>query len=118
MKLLLDENVDARLADVLAGQGHDATAIARDYPHALDDSAVLQIARNEERLLLTNDRDFGGLVFRQGQGHHGIVFFRLSTTDLPTLTTRLTAVLTAYAEQLDQFLVVTDQRVRVRSGEA
>ena len=39
---------------------------------------------------------------------------RLSTTFIQQRIARLDAVLDHYGDQLDQFLVVTDQRVRVR----
>jgi hypothetical protein len=47
MKFLLDENVDLRLAAQLRSLGHDVTAIAKDYPHALSDEDVLTPAGRE-----------------------------------------------------------------------
>lgn len=64
MKFLVDESADARLAGHLKTLGHDATTVARDYSPSLEDSDVLAIARREDRILITNDRDFGELVFR------------------------------------------------------
>ena len=55
MRFLLDENIDVRLADFLTQLGHDATAIARDYPASLDDTNVLAIAVREQRILITSD---------------------------------------------------------------
>ncbi len=116
MKFLLDENADIRLAPWLRSQGHDVTVVAHDYPYGLADGDVLSAAHREQRILITNDRDFGALIVREGHAHAGVVYFRLSTVDLPTLTLRLTAVLTDYADQFHEFLVVTDERVRVRRG--
>src|SRR5947209_2070261 len=65
MRFLLDENMEFRVATALRAWGHDVTAIAYDYPHALEDLEVLSLARTERRILLTNDRDFGELIFRQ-----------------------------------------------------
>ncbi len=64
MKFLLDESADFPLASFLKQLGHDVTAIAHDYPHALKDREVLSIAREEQRILIANDRDFGELIFR------------------------------------------------------
>jgi len=61
MKFLADESVGVRLADWLTSPGHDATAIARDYPRSLPDADMLTIAACERRVLLTNDTDFGEL---------------------------------------------------------
>lgn len=114
MKFLLDESADSRLAPYLTGLGHDVETVAGDYTTALDDREVLAIARAEGRILITNDRDFGELVFRFQQPHAGVIFFRLSTTRLAAKIERLTYVLTHYADQLDEFLVVTPARVRIR----
>src|SRR3954452_5317589 len=72
MKLLLDENVDARLKEYLTNQGHDVTRIGTEHPARLSDRGVLSIAQNEGRVLITNDLDFGGLVFRLRQPHQGV----------------------------------------------
>jgi predicted nuclease of predicted toxin-antitoxin system len=63
MRFLLDESADARLAPCLRGLGHDVTRLTVDYPAGLPDPRVLAIAAAEGRVLLTNDRDFGELVF-------------------------------------------------------
>lgn len=114
MRFLLDESADFPLADVLEELGHDVTAIAHDHPHALKDHEVLSIARDERRILITNDRDFGELIFRQRLDHAGVILFRLGDEDLPTKAAWLRRVLARYADRLDHFLVVTERGVRVR----
>ena len=90
MKFLLDENVDYRLVSFLQHRHHDVTAIARDYPVGLSDEAVLEIAYNEQRILITNDRgDFGNLIFRYHLPHSGIILFRLKDEALPFVQSRL-----------------------------
>ncbi len=118
MRFLLDESADARLAAHLRSRGHDVTVIAQDYPHALADPDVLAIAHREGRILITNDRDFGELVVRGRRPHAGVILFRLTAIDLPSKIERLTEVLDRHAEQLDQFLVVSDERIRVRPPES
>ena len=114
MKFLLDESADARLADYLSHVGHDVTTIARDHTPSIQDTEVLAIAHRTSRILITNDKDFGDLVFARRQPHAGVVLFRLITTDLSVKIARLDHVLAHYADQLDQFLVVSLRNVRVR----
>jgi predicted nuclease of predicted toxin-antitoxin system len=115
MRFLLDQSTDARLVQFLRERGHDATRIASDYPAGLTDRAVLTLAHAEQRILITDDRDFGELVFRLQQPHAGVIFLRLGEeADLATKIARLDCVLTHYADRLDQFLVVTPHRVRIR----
>lgn len=114
MKFLLDESADQRLIDFLAERGHDVTAIARDYPNALPDRQVLSLARRERRVLITNDLDFGDLIVRERLAHRGVILFRLRNTSLAGKQRRLEFVLANYQDRLDEFLTVTDDRVRSR----
>jgi len=77
MKFLLDENVDLPLGDYLNARGYDVTAVALDYTRSIEDHEVLEIARAEDRILITNDKDFGELIYRQQLEHTGVILFRL-----------------------------------------
>ena len=77
MKFLFDQSADFRLITHLRRLGHDVTAVSRNYPHSLADEDVLAIARQERRILIVADRDFGELIFNQGFTHAGVLFFRL-----------------------------------------
>ncbi len=114
MKFLLDESPDFPLSVVLTNLNHDVTAIAREYPQSLKDIEVLAIAQREGRILITNDRDFGELIFRRQLPHSGVILFRLGSEDIPTKATWLKHVLDHYAEHLRDFIVVTERGVRVR----
>lgn len=114
MRFLLDESADYPLADFLRQQGHDVTAIAHDYPHALGDSEVLAIAVNEERIIITNDLDFGELIVRRRLRHRGVILFRLGDEDLPTKIQWLQYVLSNYPEDLHELIVIAEEKVRIR----
>src|SRR4051812_45881700 len=77
MKFLLDENVDARLKTHLTQLRHDVTRVGLDYPRGLPDRDVLSTAQAEGRVLITNDLDFGELVFRLRLPHQGVILLRL-----------------------------------------
>ena len=116
MKFLLDESADFPLATHLKDLGHDVTAIAHDYPHALKDHEVLAIAQRERRILIANDTDFGELIFRQNLPHIGVILFRLGQEALEAKKRWLDFALVNYAERLDQFIdsaLLEVNRVRV-----
>jgi predicted nuclease of predicted toxin-antitoxin system len=115
MRFLLDENAPLRLTGHLRSLGHDVRSIAQDYQTALDDRVVLQIACRERRILITGDRDFGGLIIRQHLPHAGVLYFRLRSTQLPTWIARLEVVLRDYADRLHLYVVVTEGDVRLRT---
>ena len=75
MKFLFDQSADFRLISHLRELGHDVSAISRHYPHGLADEDVLAIARDEQRILMVADRDFGELIFQQGLAHAGLIFW-------------------------------------------
>ncbi len=77
MRFLLDENADLPLGDFLKQLGHDVTSIAKDYTRSIDDEDVLSIAIRERRIVITNDKDFGALVYQRHLAHSGIILFRL-----------------------------------------
>jgi predicted nuclease of predicted toxin-antitoxin system len=63
-RLLLNENVPLPSVKRLRGAGWDVLAIAESHA-SIDDAAVMRLARESARWLITFDRDYGELVFRQ-----------------------------------------------------
>jgi predicted nuclease of predicted toxin-antitoxin system len=99
MRFLLDENVDARLKQDLKAQGHDVLRVGSDFQAGLPDIAVLTIAQRQSRVLITNDRDFGELVFRQREPHQGVILLRLGTyAPLELIVERMQYVLSRHAD--------------------
>lgn len=74
---------------------------------------MLGLARRQQRILITNDLDFGALIVREGLPHRGVILFRLRSTNLATKQSRLAELLAKYSDRLDSFLTVTAARVRV-----
>lgn len=108
MKFLLDESAEYRIAHALRVRGHDVTAIAHDYPRALPDIEVLAIAVAEQRILITNDRDFGELIVRQKLPHTGVIYSRLElAAPVEEKIAVLQRLLSSHQHHLNQFLVVT-----------
>ncbi len=75
MLFLADESCDFAVVRALRGAGHDALAVADVSPRA-DDEQVLELARQEQRILLTEDKDFGRLVYADQQATGGVILIR------------------------------------------
>ncbi len=84
----------------------------------MDDDAVIRRAHLENRILITNDKDFGEKVYREQIPHSGVVLLRLKDERSASKIEAIRSLLGSYAESLPgQFLVVTETRVRVaRNG--
>ena len=115
MKFLFDQSADFRLIAPLRERGHDVLAVSRDFPAGLADEDVLAIARQEQRILVVADRDFGELIFHQGLAHAGILFFRLPGATLDTKIEHLEEVLGKHTPELarGEFLVVSPGQIRI-----
>jgi hypothetical protein len=66
-------------------------------------------AADENRLLLTEDKDFGELVFRRGQAVPGLVLLRIEPEHLPLKWERLNAAIGYFGQGLFGRFVVIDQ---------
>ena len=62
------------LRTMLIEQGHDVVSATEKHPGATDE-ALLALAYEEQRVLVTEDKDFGELVFLRGLPHPSIVRF-------------------------------------------
>jgi predicted nuclease of predicted toxin-antitoxin system len=114
MRFLVDESTGAAVVEYLRRNDHDTLAVAEAMPQA-DDRDVITRAASEERVLITNDKDFGELVFRSGWAHHGVLLLRLHDESPSTRLNVIKSVLERYADKLTgQFVVATEDSVRVR----
>jgi predicted nuclease of predicted toxin-antitoxin system len=78
VRFLADENFPLPSIRLLDAAGHDVAAVSLDSPQVPDDT-VLERAFREGRILLTFDKDYGGLLYLRGaQPPEGIVYFRFA----------------------------------------
>jgi predicted nuclease of predicted toxin-antitoxin system len=115
MRLLADECVDAGLVSVLQNAGHDVSYVA-ETAAGLTDAEVLRLARDESRLFLTEDKDFGELIFRFRLAVPGLVLLRIDPTRVALKGKRLEALISQLGERLfGRYVVVTETRARSRA---
>lgn len=77
MNLVADESVDFTIVLFLRGNGLNIYSIAEQEPSIADED-VLDMSVKLHAVLITEDKDFGELVFRLRLPHRGIVLLRLS----------------------------------------
>src|SRR5262249_8240281 len=96
-------------------EGHDVVWIRTDAPGSKDPD-ILQRAVNENRILLTFDKDFGDLAFRFGlPATCGVVLFRLQANSSAALAVMVVAAIRSRTDLADNFSVVDPVRICVRS---
>lgn len=115
MILLADEGVDQPIVEHLRGHGHQVTAIAELAP-SLPDDEVLRMANDQHALLLTQDRDFGELVFRLRRAAHGVLPIRLHGVAPAHNVARVSAAVGTNGKALvGQFSVLSRRSLRIRA---
>src|SRR4051812_23849930 len=78
MKLPANENFPLKSVNYLKNKNFDIKAIGVDNPN-IKDSAVMEIAIQEERAILTFDRDYGELIFKHNyKPEKGVIYLRLN----------------------------------------
>jgi predicted nuclease of predicted toxin-antitoxin system len=81
----------------------------------LSDTDVIAFASRERRLLLTEDKDFGDLVFRRGLPVPGVVLMRIDPENAAIKSARLSAAIERYGEGLlGRYTVIEEGRFRSR----
>jgi len=115
MRFLADQDVYAATVRFLREGGHDVVTAFQEGMAQAGDVQLLRSAHERRRILISRDRDFGGLVFVGGQGA-GVVYLRLAPATQESVHKELERVLNLYTEAqlLDGFVVVEPGRHRFR----
>ena len=114
MKFLADECCDTGLVASLRDEGHDVLYIFEEKP-GVSDEEVLMDGYNEGRILLTEDKDFGELVYRFKKPSKGIVLIRIDVEERHLKWDLLKKLIDRYGERLPgNFVVVEVQKYRFR----
>ena len=114
MNFVADESTDQQIVNRLRKDGHDVLPIAETSPGVLDDE-VLNTANREAAILLTADKDFGELVFRQGRVSNGVILVRLAGLRQEEKAEIVASAVKKLGTQLRRcFAVVSPGMVRIR----
>jgi predicted nuclease of predicted toxin-antitoxin system len=115
MNLLADESVDRQIVERLRQDAHDVVYVAELEP-GISDETVLQRANDRGALLLTEDKDFGELTFRQKLIHHGVVLIRLSGLSNQTKARLVADALNERGTTfVNAFSVISPGMIRIRT---
>jgi predicted nuclease of predicted toxin-antitoxin system len=116
MKFLADMGISPRTVNWLKTAGYDAVHLVEEGLKRLADDEILVKARDEGRILLTVDLDFGYLLAVSGEQLPSLILFRLGNESYEIIHERLAEVLSRCREDLaaGAIISVTDEAFRVR----
>ena len=115
MKWLADENIPRGAIAFLRQRGEDVAAIAESNP-GIPDAQVIGFACDQQRILLSFDRDHGDLIFRRVlTPPRAVVYLRLYPPNPEALEQILAGLITLGEKVLDgQFTVISQDNLRQR----
>jgi len=112
MRFLVDECTGPGVAAWLRSEGHGVFSVF-DEAQGIADEIVLTKAFSENWILITNDKDFGEMIFRERRQHHGIILLRLSDERSANKISVLKHLIENYSDKLpEQFVTATETNVR------
>ena len=114
MNLVCDEGVERPIVEYLREQGHHILYIA-ELDRGISDQRVLTRAAELNAPLVTNDKDFGELVFRQQLTSTGVILLRLAGLSNTAKSTTVAAAIREHeAELAGSFTVIAPGHIRIR----
>jgi predicted nuclease of predicted toxin-antitoxin system len=116
VNLVADESVDRGIVEALRAHGFSVAYIAEMAP-SISDELVLELAKRQSALLLTSDKDFGELVYRQQRTHNGVLLLRLEGLSGVQKAEHVLSVFQDRRQQMvGAFSVLVPGRVRIRTS--
>lgn len=117
MRFLADVGVSRSTAEALRKLGHETTHLREEGLQRLPDDQILEMARGENRIVLTFDLDFGDLLAAGGHRLPSVIIFRLHDQTPASVNPKLFSLLAEREEELKAgaIVIVEDRRYRLRS---
>ena len=113
MRFLADESCDFAVVRALRSAGQDVVAVADISPRA-EDAQILHLASQQQRVVITEDKDFGQLVFAFGKNTQGVIFLRYPSSVRLKIAQEVVHLVKGYGEKLTgRFTVVQPGRIRI-----
>lgn len=115
MRFLADENIPLKAIHLLRKNGYDVKSIVEEAPR-LSDRDVLELAEEEDRILITFDKDFGELAYRSElSASSGIILFRIPMRSADYISSMIVDVIESRSDWPGNFVVVEPGRLRIRA---
>lgn len=114
MRFLVDESTGVKVSFFLTSQGFDSISATEKFL-GFDDLDLLKIAEIEKRIVITNDKDFGELIFYQKLNSFGVILLRLKNESASNKIKLIDVLLKNYPDKISgNFVVISEDAIRIR----
>jgi predicted nuclease of predicted toxin-antitoxin system len=112
--IVADESVDFRIVSLLREKGISVYSIMENQA-SISDKEVLEEALKRNALLITEDKDFGELVFRFQLPHCGILLIRMeeAQTKIEEVTN---SIIKYHSDMIGKFSVIDQSKLRIKQS--
>lgn len=113
MKFIIDECVGHKVASWLQAKGYDTISVIAEM-NGQPDIAILSRAIHENRIIITQDKDFGELIFKHSNNHTGIILLRLIDQQSAHKIRILEEIFTKHVQQIyGSFIIAKSNSIRI-----
>ena len=115
MKILADEGLNGNIVRALREEGYQVTWVKEAYIGAVDEDIIV-LARQNNQVLITEDKDFGEWVFAHQISGLTIILLRYTKDDYDAILTFLQSTLGSIEKnKINEFITINKNKVRRRS---
>ena len=112
MRFIVDECTGQKVAKWLEEEGHDVYSVY-DQSRGVSDEMIIELANANNRILITNDKDFGEKIFKEKYPHKGVIFLRIQDERSGNKIQILRSLFQQFSDRLsNNFVVVTEDKIR------
>jgi len=116
VRFLADESCDFAVVRALRAAKHDVVAVS-EVLSGVEDEAVIGLAVREERILTTEDKDFGRLVYASLRESSGVILIRYPANARSAMTQDIIDLIKKKKEELiGSFVVASPGLIRFSPG--
>ncbi|HCY75947.1 MAG: DUF5615 family PIN-like protein [Ignavibacterium sp.] len=118
MQFIADENIAEPMITALRELQIDVLSISELMP-GCSDSEVLSIANKNNSIIITSDKDFGEIIFRQQKIVKGVILFRLHGLSIQEKIKIVKNFFVNHLNSLTEtniFVVITENNIRIRKS--
>lgn len=116
LKFLVDENIGQSTIRYLKEKGYDVVVAAERELSGREDHFLLEYAFRENRVIVTNDKDFGYLVYHRNLPARGVILFRFFQESPSLKIAALDTIISkGFSQVLNHFIVASEEKIRSRA---
>jgi predicted nuclease of predicted toxin-antitoxin system len=116
LRFIADIHISPITVRALCSAGYDAIRVTEVLPATASDAEILEFARHNNRIVVTQDLDFSALVALNGYDRPSLITLRLTSAQPDEVSVRILGTLSSLASTLSHGVAVTisDKAVRIR----